>query len=58
MAVTVVQAEASQCLFEFLHMEVVSHVCSSQKDSVKKVLGCLSLVSVWVKGHDSMGGAN
>lgn len=43
MAVTTVQAEASQCLFEFLHMEVVSHICCSQKDSVKKVLGCLSL---------------
>ena len=44
MAVTAVQAEASQCLFEFLHMEVVSHICEEQKDSLKKVLGYLSLV--------------
>ena len=44
MAVTAVQAEASQCLFEFLHMEVVSHICEEGKDSLKKVLRCLSWV--------------
>jgi len=26
MSMTTVQAEASQCLFEFLHMEIVSHI--------------------------------
>lgn len=34
MAVTTVHAEASQCLFDFLHMEIVSLIqqqCNSEK---------------------------
>lgn len=41
MAVTTVQAEPSQCLFEFLHLEVVSHIREEQDDSGKKVLNRL-----------------
>ena len=41
MAMTTVQAEASQCLFEFLHMEIVTRL----QEKEEKV--------VWVGGGDS-----